>query len=308
MRFDGLLPIVPLVLAVAAIGPVQHWLEHAAAPSVVEDEALYLSNGDAVKAMALGYDSLLADVYWMRAIQYFGGKVLSDQTILDQQSDRLPLLHPLVDVATTLDPQLIPAYRFGSYFIHDYGRPAEARALLEKGIRNNPDNPWLYQDLAFAEWQDGDCAHASQVYAAGAERPNAPSWMRSMSAAVLADCGQRSLAVQMLRTMYESTEDPRIRADIKRQLDVYQALDELDLLNAAVAFYAERIGPRPRSLAQVVRTILPRPQPGLPNLTLDRTGSPVDPNGVPYVYDADTGVVSADPSSMTLPRSEPRQH
>ena len=297
-----LLPFAVLVAALALLVPAQWLLEHAASAKAIEDEALYLSNGQAVRAMALGYDSLLADVYWMRAIQYFGGKVLNDRTILDQPGDRLPLLYPLVDVATTLDPLLIPAYRFGSYFIHDYGRPEQSYALLEKGIRANPDNPWLYQDLAFSYWHDGDCKRASEVYAEGARRPNAPAWMATLSATVYADCGRRDLSVTMLRRMGESSDDPLIKADIERQLKVYQALTELDLLNAASDFYAARLGQRAPSLAQLVRTLLPRPQPGVPTLTLDRTGTPLDPNGTPYTYDPATGSVAIDPSSMTLPK------
>ena len=70
--------------------------------------------------MSLGYDALLADIYWTRAVQYYGAKLPT--------SDRdFHLLWPLLDVATTLDPHLIAAYHFGSIFLSEKqggaGRP-----------------------------------------------------------------------------------------------------------------------------------------------------------------------------------------
>ena len=38
-------------------------------------EVLYISSPTLVKRMSLGYDGLLADIYWTRAVQYFGDKL-----------------------------------------------------------------------------------------------------------------------------------------------------------------------------------------------------------------------------------------
>src|SRR5215470_2378332 len=69
-------------------------------------EVLYFSSPKVLKRMSLGYDGLLADIYWTRAVQYFGrGLALS--------SARFDLLAPLLEITTTLDPQLLVAYEFG---------------------------------------------------------------------------------------------------------------------------------------------------------------------------------------------------
>ena len=39
----------------------------------VAERILYVRSGEAVKRMALGFDALAADVYWIRAIQHYGG-------------------------------------------------------------------------------------------------------------------------------------------------------------------------------------------------------------------------------------------
>ena len=55
-------------------------------------------------------------------------------------SQTYPLLYPLLDLTTTLDPRFNIAYRFGAIFLAEPypggpGRPDLAIALLEKGLR-----------------------------------------------------------------------------------------------------------------------------------------------------------------------------
>ncbi len=87
--------------------------------------------------MSLGYDSLLADLYWTRAVQYYGSRAgFADA--------KFGLLWPLLDIATTLDPKLIVAYRFGAIFLSEpppagAGRTDLAIELVKRGIAENPD-------------------------------------------------------------------------------------------------------------------------------------------------------------------------
>src|SRR5208283_4195559 len=57
--------------------------------------------------------------YWTRAVQYYGEKHRLRQMNLE-------LLWPLLDITTTLDPDLIVAYRFGSTFLSDARRGGRA--------------------------------------------------------------------------------------------------------------------------------------------------------------------------------------
>ncbi len=92
-----------------------------------------------LKRLSLGYDGLLADIYWTRAVQYFGGKHY-------EGAEHYDLLAPLLEITTALDPHLIVAYEFGSNFLapkppNGAGMPERAVALAEFGIQNNP-NEW----------------------------------------------------------------------------------------------------------------------------------------------------------------------
>src|SRR6202162_3530648 len=61
------------------------------------EEVLYIASPQALKRLSLGYDGLLADIYWTRAVQYFGDK-------LQRGSQHFDLLAPLLEITTTLDP------------------------------------------------------------------------------------------------------------------------------------------------------------------------------------------------------------
>ena len=84
-----------------------------------EQDDLVLRSGPMLKAMSLEYAPLMADLYWTRVVQYYGDKHA-------RHDANFELLWPLLDVTTTLDPNLLVAYRFGSMFLSE-GPPARRR-------------------------------------------------------------------------------------------------------------------------------------------------------------------------------------
>src|SRR5438552_12784403 len=101
------------------------------------EEVLYIPSPKAIKRLSLGYDGLLADIYWTRAVQYFGNKH-------HEGADQYNLLAPLLKITTTLDPRLLVAYQYGGNFLapkppNGAGMPQAAIDLMEQGIRNNPN-------------------------------------------------------------------------------------------------------------------------------------------------------------------------
>src|SRR5579884_4372594 len=122
-----------LVLFFAGSVLARRELEQVRGTDSTLQEILYLPSGKAVKRLSLGYSSLMADIYWTRAVQYFGEHHI-------QKSTRYDLLYPLLDITTDLDPHLIVAYDTGSIFLSQKvpdgaGEPDKAVALVEKGIR-----------------------------------------------------------------------------------------------------------------------------------------------------------------------------
>ena len=69
-------------------------------PTATLDEVLFFNSPKMLKRLSLGYDGLIADLYWTRAVQYFGSKHHDYAMNYD-------LLSPLLTVTTALDPERI---------------------------------------------------------------------------------------------------------------------------------------------------------------------------------------------------------
>ena len=83
-----------------------------------------------MRARARSFESLAADVYWIRAIQHYGGERLA------QGPRNYDLLYPLLDLTTSLDPYFSIAYRFGAIFLSEQypGGPGRRRAPKLEGV------------------------------------------------------------------------------------------------------------------------------------------------------------------------------
>jgi tetratricopeptide (TPR) repeat protein len=210
-------PILAVVfLALSAVA--QNWMDaRRPAPKTVE-EALYVSSGDALKRASLGFDGLMADIYWIRTLLYFGEK-FEQQRGANQYFDvsKLGLLEPMLNITVELDPKYIAAYRFGAVFLPEINAEAATR-FVERGIRNNPDEWRLYQDLGFVQWRRNRFREAAEAYARGSRLPGAPAWMRTMPALMLAKGGDRETAREMFLRLYEESDDPFIKQVSEEQL------------------------------------------------------------------------------------------
>ncbi|HEX4631592.1 MAG TPA: hypothetical protein VH188_11585 [Chthoniobacterales bacterium] len=84
--------------------------------------------------------------------------------------------------------------------------------FLERGIKNNPDRPELYEALARL-YRDKfkDHAHASEFFAKAAALPGARSYTQRFAAYELAECsGRESEAYAELRALYDRGEQERL--------------------------------------------------------------------------------------------------
>ncbi len=254
------------------------------------DSLLYLRSPGTVKRLALSYSALLADVYWIRAVQDYGSTRLSDDA-----NRSYGQLYPLLDIATTLDPAFNIAYRFGAIFLSEAfpggaGRPDLAVALLEKGFRLNPTRWHYLYDIAFVHyWTREDFAAAAEWFGKAADVPGAPWWVRSMAAVTAAQGGNRKASRLLWQIQLENAEDDWVRHNAIERLQQLDAMDQIDALTAASRQFASRFGRIAGSWDDLARVGLLRP------------GTPVDPTGKPYVLDPQTGVASLSPESKLNP-------
>jgi hypothetical protein len=200
-----------LIIGLALSTMAQLWLD--AQPRVFPktDEVLYLTSGEALRHASLGFDGLAADLYWIRVIQYFGGKLEQQRATMETIDWReMRLLEPLLEMTTELDPHHIAAYRFGSFFLSEID-PDKAISFARQGIRNNPGDWRLYQDLGFIYWRTGRYREASDAYLTGSGIVGAPAWMKAMAATMLENGGEGEVAREMFRRLCEGSDDKFIK-------------------------------------------------------------------------------------------------
>jgi hypothetical protein len=269
--------------------------------------ALYLRSGPVATRLALTFDALAADVYWIRAIQHFGRDAQRLRYIYRHRlgqfdaSRDFVLLEPLLDLTTTLDPHFNIAYRFGAIFLSveppkGPSRPDLALKLLEKGLASNPSR-WQYAfDAGFIHyWYTHDLDAAARAFDRAAAMSGAPNWLQPLAAVARAQAGDRTTARAMLRQLRES-EAEYIRQAADRGLAQMDALDLIDRVNQIVEAYARlHAGAYPSRWEDLQRERL--------------IGSiPADGTGAPLVYDPATHAVTLSPESplMPLPVTPPR--
>jgi len=260
------------------------------------DESLYL-NDKTARRISLGFNGLAADWYWMRSLQYVGKKLINstgDISLEDLSGLNMKLLAPLLDTATTLDPEFIEPYEYAAIVL-----PAidvqQAIRLTEKGIKANP-NAWrLYHHLGYIYWRQGQYQLASETYGRGAQIPGAPAWMEAMKAKLLSEGGSRSTAREIYTRMYQQSSDEQVRDMARKHLLQLDSLDQRDGLRKLFAVYQTRMGKCPESwqeLGQAFRTL---------RIPMDQSGAPLDPSGAPYILKAGACEVELDPKTTKVP-------
>ncbi len=253
---------------------------------------LYVRSPAALQRLVLGYDALAADIYWIRAIQHFGGERLSKGG-----SQQYALLYPLLDLATTLDPYFNIAYRFGAIFLSEPypggpGQPDQAVALLRKGIAAQPGKWQYYQDIAFVYyWHQRDYHAAADWFRRASAVPNAPNWLAPMAATMLVH-GQDRASARFLWQEISKSEEAWLRTSAARSLQQLDAMDGIDVLQRAVERTPRGAGERYSWSLMINRGIL--------------RGVPLDPTGTPFDIHPDTGVVSLSQTSSLFPLPEDR--
>lgn len=275
----GLVVVVGMACAVLLL----RWtdmLRPPADPNAI-DESLYL-NDKTARRMSLGFNGLVADWYWMRSLQYVGKKIINtpeDVPIDSLGKLNLKLLAPLLDTATTLDPEFMNPYEYAAIVL-----PAvdvqQAIRITQKGIDANP-NAWrLYHHLGYIYWQQGNYQAASEMYSRGGQIPGAPAWMEAMKAKMVADGGSRATAREIYKRMYEQAAEDQVKDMARKRLMQLDSFDQRDALRKLFAAYKTKTGKCPdswREIEPVLRSL---------RIPVDQSGAPFDPSRVPYVLKA----------------------
>lgn len=276
-----------IVLGLVAVG-TQVALAEMKTPSV-STTVTWVRSPELMRRLSIGFSDVWADVYWIRAVQYFGGTKLS--TDKDKTYDRL---YPLLDITTTLDPRFNIAYRLGAILLSEgypngAGNTDLAIMLLEKGMREMPDK-WQYpHDVGFvAYWWRKDLIAAAQWFQKAADVPGAPNWLRPLAATMVREGGDRELARKLLSELATTGDHEWLRDAGRRGLMKIEAEEVIEVLQPVVNHFYDRTGRFPSSWDEMVAARLLR-------------RVPVDPSGIVYALDPVSGAIDVSEDSSLYP-------
>lgn len=285
---SGRLGVAIVALLLASFG-VQVVRDRGWQPYRPENSLLWVRSGDAMAKMSLGFRNLLADIYWMRAVVYYGGSKRAVDT-----KPNYDLLYPLLDLVTSLDPQFRVAYRFGAIFLAEPFPNGPGRAdlgiqLLQRGIERDAGRWSYYHDIGFIYyWWLKDLPNAAKWFALAADRPGSPEWLKPLAAVTLAEGGNRNSSRQLWMELRNS-DVAYVRNNASIRLQQLDAMDALDKLTAAIAQFETRAGRLPRDWQELAAAERLRPE------------ALVDPTGKPFIVDPQTGRLDVSRESTLWP-------
>jgi len=195
----------------------------------------------------MGFYGPLADLVWLRFIQYYGEHRMTDV--------RFELMSHILDILTTLDPRFVFAYTLGSLMLtHDAQRPDQARRLLRKGMDKNPDEwryPFMYGFIHYVFLREYDIAQ--RYFRLSSQRPNVPDMPKRWAAFLLyKKIGDLETALALWLDLYNNTKNPEEKAiaevyikNIKMELDI-------KFLNKKIAEFTKKFKRKPYHLKDLI--------------------------------------------------------
>ena len=285
--------VAGLAAAIALDMSRDRWYPAVASPT----QELYFTRPQRIAQLALSFKAILSDVYWIRAVQYFGRTRIANREHPEEASAAThgyDLLYPLLDVTTTLDPSFNIAYRFGAMFLtEEYpngpGKPDQAVRLLDKGFAQNPQKwQYLYDKAFLYYWSVKDYSQAAHWFAEAGRIKGSPEWLPALAAYMLAHGNDRRSSRLLWQQIHDTAEQQYLKDNATFHLHQLDLADAADQLTVLLEHFQQRTGRAASNFDPLVSAGWLK-------------SAPADPDGVPFVVDPITGRVTLDRRSKYSP-------
>ena len=178
------------------------------------EELAYYPSGQSLRSVTFGHAETVADLAWLRAVQYYGEHRMSDMHFLK--------LEHVFGILTSMAPGFESPYVFGAFALAQEGRdfPAAER-LLRKGIERNPRNGRLAFELGFLYYvRPGgrDLKLAAEYFELASRLPGSPSGAARFAAYTREHAGDLVVAFQLWNQVRESTSNTYLRDIAEREM------------------------------------------------------------------------------------------
>jgi len=178
------------------------------------DADAFVPRPEFAQAVSLGFDAILADFYWLQAVQVVGG---AD----DNPESYGTHLGRLIDVVTTLNPYVDHPYRFAAIWLQDSREQVEtANRLLRRSLDYHP---WEWRNRFYLGYNLfyylGENEAAAEMLEAAAQISGSPRYLPRLVARLKSESGDIDTAELFLRQLVKDAPDPASRAEYQSALD-----------------------------------------------------------------------------------------
>lgn len=204
--------------------------------SAAESGRLVTPEPSRIRAFALGFEPLIADYYWIQALQVVGNPAW-------KHGDNEQLIE-LVDLVVGVDPWVDHPYRFGAlWFDRTRDEVRYANALLEQAIAYHP-----------AEWRNrfylgynhffhlGENQQAAEVLESALAFEQAPDYLGALVTRLKANSGGLDAAVIFLQQLVATSEDEYAKAEYGKAFDEIETERRARFLDGARQEFRRRQG------------------------------------------------------------------
>jgi hypothetical protein len=265
--------LAPFIALAAAAGAflVHGWIP---VPRRADLGEPFVPRPEVARLSAVGFRTLMADFYWLRAVQIVGSA--------QRPEEHGTVLGRYIDVVTTLDPWVGHPYRFAAVWLTGSEEDVRhANALLKRSFAYHP-----------AEWRNRfhlgfnlfyyleEPVEASLWLERAARMEGSPRYLGALAARLRATGGGLDVAEQLVREMMRGSEDPYKRAEYAKVLEEIGTERLARRLDRARERYHERHGRDIERVADLARG---------PGAVLRRL--PPEPHGWEWTLDEETGEI-----------------
>ena len=264
------LGLVLVLLALLFMG-LKIKIEETPRPRIPGSSIIYIPSGKYLKMATFGYSSLLADIIYIWAIQYYGNYAIQD---------RLTYLTHIFSIISELDPRWVDPYEVGALIaFFDFQDVPLALKILDMGFAKNPDQ-WIFPLEAghYAQLYKKDFELARDYYKKTMAVKGAPDIAKRLYAEAAFKTSDLKTSWETWLEVYQTASDPQIKKIASNHLYEVKAAGDIAVLKSALEKYKERFGRNPAELERLVRTRF------LASL-------PQDLDGKDYLYDPQTGEI-----------------
>ena len=261
-----------LFLSCAGIVALKQAMERVPRKKIPGASIIYIPSGKYLKYATFGYSSLVADLVYLWAIQYY-----TTYTIVD----RFQNLEHIFSIIAELDPRYTDPYEIGALIAVNEAKDLKlALKILDLGLAKNADQ-WIFPFEAGHYAQRAmDYDTARRYYEKTMGIPGAPEIAKRLYAAAGFRVMDLKESWETWLEVYNTAQDERTKKIAGKHLYQVKTTSDTNLLREAVRRFRERYQRLPDGLEDVVRVGIV-------------ASLPRDLDGKDYIYNPKTGETKA---------------